>query len=299
VDATSDAGTRPVPTLNELLALTELGDGEFAAVSIAGSHDRHFGGQFLGQAIIAAARTVPDGRPIHSMHGYFLRTGDVDGELSYRVRELRDGRAFSARQVEAYQGERMLFTMTASFHQPEAGIEHSLPAATGFPHPETIEHYLREGERRLAHREILETRRIPPDLAPRGSVGSQAMWFRSREPVTAPTSSANRAALALATDIALLEPVVLRHGATFAYPGLHAASLDHAMWFFDDAPFDEWMLFLQETTWAGHGRGIARGSIHRLDGSLVATVQQEGILRFPAEDLVRLADLASHEGELS
>ncbi|HEY0246784.1 MAG TPA: acyl-CoA thioesterase domain-containing protein, partial [Gryllotalpicola sp.] len=247
-------------------------------------------------AILAAAHTVPEERPVHSMHGYFLRTGDVDGELIYRVRELRDGRSFSSRQVEAYQGTRLLFTMTASFHAPEPGIEHALPAVTGFPDPETIEHFSYEGERRLAHRMLLDTRRVPPSLDPGAAAGRQAMWFRTWEPVSAPTASANRAALSVATDIALLEPVVLRHGATFAYPGLRAASLDHAMWFFDEAPFDEWMLFLQETTWAGHGRGVARGTIHRRDGSLVAIVQQEGILRFPVEDLARLPDLGADTG---
>lgn len=291
MDAISDPHAGVIPTLNELLALTELGGGEYTAVSIAGSHNRHFGGQFLGQAIIAAAHSVPDGRPVHSIHCYFLRTGDVDGDLVYRVQELRDGRSFSVRRVEAYQGARMLFTMIASFHQPEPGIEHSLPDATGFPDPDTIEHYALDGERRYAHRTLLETRRVPPGLAPPGSAGSQAVWFRTREPVMARTASANRAALAVATDISLLEPVVLRHGATFAHPGLKAASLDHAMWFFDDVPCDEWLLFLQETTWAGHGRGLARGSIHRTDGSLVAIVQQEGVLRFPIADLPMLQEL--------
>jgi acyl-CoA thioesterase-2 len=274
-------------TVRELLELVEVGEGEFVGVSTRAGRQHIFGGQLIGQAVVAASRTVAEGRLAHSMHAYFVRAGDSAQDIRYHVEKIRDGRAFSVRSVSAFQGARLLFMLNASFHELAPGLEHVSPPLVGFPDPDAFEHFAHEREDEIGHRYLLETKRVPPELDPRGERAGQAIWVRALAATGGP-SVTDRASIALTTDLALLEPVLLGHGITFGHPGLRAASLDHAVWWFEDASLDEWLLLLQESPWAGHGRGLLRGSVHTRDGSLVAVVQQEGVLQLTPSALALL-----------
>lgn len=99
---------------------------------------RIYGGQVLAQTLLAAERTMPDDRAVHSMHGYFLRPGDAAQGLTIAVDRIHDGRSFSTRRSQAYQNGVPIFSMIASFQDDDAGIEHAEPMPDGIPAPEEL-----------------------------------------------------------------------------------------------------------------------------------------------------------------
>jgi acyl-CoA thioesterase II len=256
-------------------------------------HGRVFGGQVLAQCVIAAGRTVATSvgphapaRHIHSLHGYFLRPGDADRPIRFLVERLRDGRSFSARRVHAIQEGRILLSMITSFQEEAEGLEHHLdmPAVPGpdeltsdrdilsrIDHP-MAQHTARSRAVDLKHVE-------PMLLAPAGEGPSeQSVWMTVAR--TLPDDPLLHAAvLAYASDYVLLEPVLRRHGLAWADPRLRPASLDHAMWFHRPARIDEWVLYTQSSPSAQSGRGLGLGHMFAADGTLVATVGQEGMVR--------------------
>lgn len=251
---------------------------------------RVFGGQVLAQAVVAATRTVGGDRPIHSMHGYFLRPGDLDVPITFAVDRIHDGRSFSTRRTQAYQHGLPILSMIASFQTVDPGLEHQTPLPEGIPDPETL-----PDERELLNRidhpmarfwangRPFELRHVDGpvyvDAGPE-RVAQQAVWLRSRGRMP-DDPAVHRAALAYASDYTILEPIWRRHGVAWATPGLKAASLDHAMWWHRPARVDEWLLYVQESTSASGGRGLSHGRIYRRDGALVASVAQEGMVRVP------------------
>lgn len=251
---------------------------------------RVYGGQVLGQCVVAAGRTVDAERPIHSLHGYFLRPGDSTKPIRFAVERLRDGRSFSARRVHALQDGRPILSMIASFQVPAGGMDHAEPMPD-VPAPETlssdaellagIDHpvtnYWRLN-RPIELRHVEQPLYTGPDPQPRAR---QAVWMRfgTALPDDALVQSA---ALAYISDYTLLEPVLRRHGVAWGDQRLTSASLDHAMWWHRRVPLDGWLLYVQESPSASSGRGLGQGRIYTQDGTLVASVAQEGMLRLRA-----------------
>jgi acyl-CoA thioesterase-2 len=251
---------------------------------------RVFGGQVLAQSLIAAQRTLVEGRAIHSMHGYFLRPGDADFPITFSVDRIHDGRSFSTRRTQAYQDGLPILSMIASFQDANEGLEHQVDMPTDLAQPEDLPSALDIlGEidhpvaRVWANGRPFDMRHVPSPvfLSVDGPhVAHQAVWIKAigRLP---DDPNLHRAALAYASDYTILEPILRRHGLPWITPGLKIASLDHAMWFHRFGRVDEWMLYTQESPTATGGRGLALGRIFSRDGVLLASVAQEGTLRVP------------------
>ncbi len=256
---------------------------------------RVFGGQQLGQALVAASNTVEPDRFIHSMHGYFLRSGDMDLPITYSVDRIRDGRSFSTRRVQAYQNGEPLFSSIYSFQIAEKGLEHQDSLPEGIPEPESLPKLIDlvsgmddPSAQYWAKARPFDMRHIEKSIyfyVEGEHVAHQAIWFRTIAALP-DDEILHNAALAYASDYSLLEPIYRRHGLVWSHPGLMAASLDHAMWFHRPARVDEWLLYVQDSPNARGARGLSLGKIFNRQGELVATVAQEGIVRIPKEELI-------------
>jgi acyl-CoA thioesterase II len=288
--------TEPLASLLTALDLTDTGartsEDIFTGPSQWMPLGRVFGGQVLAQSIMAATRTVADERHIHSMHGYFLRPGDVNLPITFSVDRIHDGRSFSTRRTQAYQSGLPILSMIASFQDDDEGFDHQVPMPTGIPDPETlrnsadtlvgVEHPVAQY---WASERPFDMRHVPSPiyLTVEGEhVAHQAVWFRTIDSLP-DDPELHRAALAYASDYTIMEPVMRRHGVAWATPGLKAASLDHAMWWHRYARVDEWLLYVQESPSASGGRGLALGRIFSRDGRLIASVAQESMVRVPTQ----------------
>ena len=251
---------------------------------------RVFGGQVLAQSLVAAMHTVPEDRIIHSMHGYFLRPGDVEHPITFSVDRLYDGRSFSTRRTQAYQNGVPILSLIASFQLGTVGLHHQLDMPDDVPEPEslpTTAEVLGELDHDVArywsNERAFDVRHIPSPLYLRvegARVPHQAVWMKSFGRLSDDLNQ-HRAALAYASDYSILEPALRAHGVAWATPGLKIASLDHAMWWHRDARVDEWLLYVQESPSASGGRGLSLGRIYTREGVLVASVAQEGLIRVP------------------
>jgi acyl-CoA thioesterase-2 len=252
-------------------------------------HGRVFGGQVLAQSLVAASRTV-ENRAVHSMHGYFLRPGDINLPITYSVDRLRDGRSFGTRRVQAFQKDEPIFSMIASFQEHDPGLEHQDDFPADIPDPETLPSaadLMGDNPHPVAQ---YWSKARPFDMRHVGSpiyfkvegkpVAHQAVWLKSLG-VMPDDQNLHTAALAYASDYSILESIYRRHGISWSKPGLKSASLDHAMWFHRPARVDQWMLYMQESPSAQGGRGLALGKIFNTRGELLATVAQEGMVRVP------------------
>ncbi|KQZ08511.1 acyl-CoA thioesterase II [Agromyces sp. Root1464] len=251
---------------------------------------RVFGGQVLAQSLIAAMRTVADDRTIHSMHGYFLRPGDVAHPITFSVDRLHDGRSFSTRRTHAFQNGVPILSLIASFQTEDAGVSHQVEMPTDLPDPETLPStadvlgsFDHDIARYWSNERAFDVRHIPSPIyltVDGERVPRQAVWMKAfgRLP---DDLNMHRAALAYASDYSILEPVLRAHGVAWATPGLKVASLDHAMWWHRDARVDEWLLYTQDSPSASGGRGLSLGRIYTRDGVLIASVAQEGMVRVP------------------
>ncbi|MCB1298354.1 MAG: acyl-CoA thioesterase II [Microthrixaceae bacterium] len=281
-----------------LLEVLELADSEarthediFTGVSHYMSSGRIFGGQVLSQSLVAAARTVPDDRRVHSMHGYFLRAGDATKGLTFAVDRIHEGRSFTTRRTQAYQEGVPIFSMIASFQVEARGLEHQIPMPEGVPEPESLtdlELHLDElsaTDRLRWDNRPFEFRHVTTPLY-RSAEGphepSQMVWMRARRALP-DDPRLHRAALAYASDSTIQESILRAHGLAWLTPGLNVASLDHAMWWHRDGRVDEWMLYVQESGSSSGGRGLGTGRIYSRDGVLLASVAQEAMTRVPAE----------------
>ena len=253
---------------------------------------RVFGGQVLAQSLVAAMRTVPDERHVHSMHGYFLRPGDVGQPITFSVDRIHDGRSFSTRRTQAYQDGHPILSMIASFQDDDEGIEHQIEMPTDMPDPDSlptaadalaqVDHSV---ARYWAKERPFDMRHLPSPIYLKVDgehTARQAVWMKTMGPLP-DDPDLHRAALAYASDYSIMEPVMRRHGVAWATPGLKVASLDHAMWFHRFGRVDEWMLYVQDSPTAQGGRGLSTGSIYSRAGLLLATVAQEGMLRVPTK----------------
>jgi acyl-CoA thioesterase II len=262
----------------------------FTGASQWSPQGRLFGGQVLAQSVVAATRTVQPDRPIHSMHGYFLRPGALEVPITFAVDRIHDGRSFSTRRTQAYQHGLPILSMIASFQTVDDGLEHQSPMPEGLPAPEdlpdersalaAIDHPMAQY---WATGRPFDMRHVesPVFLTVEGErVAHQAVWLKAIGELPA-DPALHRAALAYASDYTILEPTFRRHGLAWAAPGLKAASLDHAMWWHRPVRVDEWLVYVQESASASGGRGLSLGRIFTRDGVLVASVAQEGMVRVP------------------
>jgi acyl-CoA thioesterase-2 len=254
---------------------------------------RVFGGQVLAQSLVAAQRTLAEDRIIHSLHGYFLRPGNIELPITFSVDRIHDGRSFSTRRTQAYQSGLPILSMIASFQDSDSGLEHQVEMPTDLPQPEdlpTAAEVLAGVEHPIAKQWAMgrpfDMRHVPSPvfLSVDGPlVAHQAVWFTATGRLP-DDPNLHRAALAYASDYSILEPIFRRHGVAWSTPGLKAASLDHAMWFHRFGRVDEWMLYVQESPNATGGRGLSLGRIFTRDGLLLASVAQEGMVRVPRRD---------------
>ncbi len=274
--------------LLEHLNLEQIETNLFRGVSESMGPPRVFGGQVIGQALIAALRTVED-RPCHSLHGYFLRPGDPAIPIVYEVDRIRDGGSFTTRRVVAVQRGEAIFSMSASFQVVEAGLSHQ-SAMPDVPMPESLptEAEAMEGRldeipehmREMMNRERpIEMRRIEKTdfFSSEKKPPFQHVWFRSSE-LLSDDPALHQCLLAYASDMGILSTCMLPHGRSFM-SGMMTASLDHAMWFHRPFRFDEWILFAQDSPASAGARGFNRGTMFTQDGTLIASVAQEGLIR--------------------
>jgi len=261
----------------------------FTGVSHPMPTGRIYGGQVLGQSLVAAERTLPEGRVAHSMHGYFLRPGDASQGLTFAVDRIHDGRSFSTRRCQAYQNGEPIFSMIASFQDANPGIEHAYPFPADVPAPEALRSddefadAVPPAARRLLTDRPVDVRHVdePLFLAVDGEEQPhQAVWMRMRAPFP-DDPVLHRAALAYLSDMTIQESILRAHGLTWQTPGLKVASLDHGMWWHRPGRVDDWLLYVQESPNARGGRGLASGRIYAQDGTLVASVTQEITIRVP------------------
>ena len=251
-----------------------------------------FGGQVIGQALVAAGRTVTGAAP-HSLHAYFLRPGDMALPIVYEVDRVRDGKSFTARRVQAIQSGQPILSLIASFQKPEDGLEHQLPMPE-VAAPETLEfqHDLRrrwlddapglsERARSGFLRELaIEFKPVEPwnPLKPEARAPRQHVWFRAAGRLP-DDPTLHRCVLAYATDFNLLSTALLPHARSWFEPEMIVASIDHALWFHRDARVDDWLLYAMDAPSAQGARGMSRGLIYDRSGRLVASVAQESLMR--------------------
>lgn len=274
--------------LIELLDLEELEVNIFRGHNPAEDRPRVFGGQVAAQALVAAERTVPDDRTVHSLHSYFLRPGDMKAPIVYFVDRIRDGGSFTTRRVVAHQHGEAIFNLSASFHKAEDGLEHAL-GMPDVPDPETLPNS-RERMTNIYGENVIKRllRDRPVDIRwcdepgwkpalgqePRGNIWMRADGKLPDDP------RLHRAVLVYCSDYTLMETVMRPHGVHWMNSKVRmAASLDHCIWFHHPVRTDSWWLYSQDSPAATGARGLARGSIYTRDGLLVASVAQEVLLR--------------------
>jgi acyl-CoA thioesterase-2 len=277
-------------SLVDLLALERLDRDLFRGRSQDLGWGAIFGGQVLGQALSAAAQTVTAERAVHSVHGYFMRAGDVKRPIVYQVDRLRDGASFTTRRVAAIQEGEAIFSLEASFQGAEDGYDHQ-DAAPDVPPPEAL-----RSEREMAL-EIAD--QLPPalramalaerpieirpvevrdPLRPQATPPLRRMWYRAADAL--PDDPAlHRYLLAYASDFSFLGTAMDPHGTSWLQPGIQVASLDHVMWFHRPFRFDDWLLYVVDSPSASGGRGLVRGQFFDRAGRLVASAAQEGLIR--------------------
>ncbi len=287
--------TKALDAVVDLLDLEQIELNIFRGRSPEGERrQRVFGGQVAGQALVAAGRTVPADRPVHSLHAYFIRPGDPTVPLVYLVERVRDGRSFSTRRVTVVQHGKTIFTLSASFHQPEpGGFEHHTPMPE-VPGPEQIEPTSVRLRRLFGPAADEYARDNPIDMRHVGplsaeverdsslALGSNVVWLKADGDL--PDDPLLHVCLmTYASDMTLLDTVLLAHGVSWSDGLIAGASLDHAMWFHRPFRADQWLLYAQDTPSASGSLGLARGEVYTERGELVVSVVQEGLLRRRAE----------------
>jgi acyl-CoA thioesterase-2 len=283
----------PNPALKELLAtltLEPLEDNLFRGPRGREGWQRVYGGQVLGQAMMAAAQTVEPTRAIHSLHGYFLLAGDPSLPIIYDVERIREGGSFTTRRVKAIQHGRAIFSMSASFHKREEGFDHQstmpdVPPPEALPNPKEffgrMIDRLPDSMRRYFQRELpidMRVADVSRYLNREKKDPVQHIWIRTSgalpdDPIL------HQAVLAYASDFTLLDTALIAHGKLLFDADVQLASLDHALWYHRSFRADEWMLYVQDSPSAYGARGFCRGTIFAHDGSLIASVAQEGLMR--------------------
>lgn len=283
--------TAAMDELLSILDLEQLEHNLFRGRSPESDWQRVFGGQTIAQALVAAQRTVEPDRHVHSLHGYFMRPGDTKLPIVYEVDRIRDGGSFTTRRVVAIQHGHAIFSLEASFQHDEEGLEHQVPMPLDVPEPDTLMSQkeligrfgenVPEGIRRYWERPrpvemkpvMLKHYTSREKLEPK-----QNIWIRTSGPVPA-DRALQSAVLAYLSDMTLLDTSTFAHGRAVFDRDIQAASLDHAMWFHRPNALDNWILYTQDSPSTQGARGFTRGALFARDGTLIASVAQEGSVR--------------------
>ncbi len=280
-----------VDGLVALLDLERIEENIFRGVSPNVSLQRVFGGQVAGQALVAATRTVETDRRVHSLHSYFIRAGDPAVPIVYLVDRVRDGHSFSVRRVSAVQHGRTIFTLSASFQLEQGGIDHQREIPD-VPPPESLPTI---AERLIGYDDLAEAiSHVPqafdiryvddPPWIQRGSGPREnqphRIWMKA-DGVLPDDPTLHLCVVTFASDLNLLDSVLIRHGMAARLDPISLASLDHAMWFHRGFRADDWFLYESSSPSASGGRGLATGRFFARDGRLVVSVAQEGLIRLP------------------
>uniref|UniRef100_UPI003F6BDC7D acyl-CoA thioesterase n=1 Tax=Pseudomaricurvus sp. TaxID=2004510 RepID=UPI003F6BDC7D len=269
-----------------------VSDDLFLGHRITGSQGRVFGGQVLGQALMAASKTVSEDKQVHSCHNYFIRPGENVLPIHYQVHRDLDGRNFSNRRVVAMQNDKPIFNLITSFQTSVKGVHHQKDMLADIPGPEGL---LNENELVVKYRDqvsdvffdMINTYH-PVEVRPINEEAhflrcekkaTQTVWFKVRESL--PTSpDLHRSILAYATDLTLLSTCGRPHDMLWSDKNIMTASIDHALWLHSrDFRVDQWLLYVMDSPWSGDSRGLNMGSIYTREGELIASVAQEGLIR--------------------
>lgn len=277
--------------LVDLLTLEKIEEGLFRGQSWDLGFRALFGGQVMGQALAAAQLTLPEGRVAHSFHSYFLLPGDANKPVVFDVQTVRDGRSFSTRRIKAIQNGRNIFYMTASFQQPESGLEHQFAQMPDVPPPESIaadtlfddlskdilSTRMREA---LSYHKPIDMRTVQhiDVVNPGVQEPTRYIWMKAQELLSG-NIHLNQAMLAYASDYHFLSTAIQPHGLSVGDKNLIMATIDHAMWFHHPFDFDDWLLYCAQSPFSGGARGLVRGQFFNRQGKLVASTMQEGLMR--------------------
>jgi len=280
-----------MPIMDELtnvLTLEQIEVNLFRGFSPPEERQRIFGGQVVGQALMAAYNTVED-RICHSLQSYFIRPGDPSIPVLYQVERSRDGKTFMTRRVIAIQKGEQIFNMACSFQVVEDGLDHQAAMPAGVTPPDQIQDDVErvmeelkdapDAHKRWLRKRPIEMRAIDPMslLSPSKKSAEHYVWLRGREDL-GDDVALNQALLAYASDFSLLGTAMRPHGVSWM-SGVQTASLDHIIWFHRPTNFSRWHLYVQDSPSASGARGFNRGAIYREDGVLVASTAQEGLIR--------------------
>jgi len=283
---------KSISELIDLINLEQIDENIYRGQNYQSPWGRVFGGQVMAQAAHAARRTVPEDRVLHSLHGYFILAGDISIPIIFRVDTIRDGRSFTTRRVVALQRGKAIFNLSASFQIEEEGFEHQINMPN-VPSPEamiTDKEWAKKFE--LTHPELYKrrTRDQPIEFRPverfdpinvRNERPFKHIWIKAKGDI-ADDQKLQREILTYASDYDLMGTCMLPHRAKFDRKNLQAASLDHAMWFYQNVDLNDWLLYALESPVASSSRGLNRGNFFTQDGILVASVIQEGLIRHRA-----------------
>ena len=274
----------------QILDLEEIEKNHYRATSPNEGWQRVYGGQVIGQALVAASNTVEEDRQAHSLHGYFLRPGDTTIPILYKVDRIRDGRSFTTRRVVAIQNGQPIFAMSISFQVEEPGLEHQFPMPDA-PDPESLpdESDLRAEQTKDWPKEFQESFTIssaiqirwvdPLDFVePQAAPPHQMCWMRAPEHLP-DDPRLHQCVLAYLSDWSLLDTSTRPHAISYVQNEVQMASLDHAMWFHRNFRADEWLLYVQDSPSASGARGFNRGLVYNQAGELIASTTQEGLMR--------------------
>lgn len=275
--------------LTELLNLEHIDENIYRGQNYQAPWGRVFGGQVMAQAVHAARRTVSEERILHSLHGYFILSGDISIPIIFRVDRIRDGKSFTTRRVVAIQRGKAIFNLSASFQKAEEGFEHQI-AMPNVPSPQAL---ITDKEWALkykdSHPELYKRMTIerPVEFRPverfnpinlRDERPFRHIWLKAIGEIP-DDQRLHREILTYASDYSLMGTSMLPHRSKYQRKNMQAASLDHAMWFYDDINLNEWLLYAIDSPVASSNRGLNRGNFFTQDGKLVASVIQEGLIR--------------------
>ena len=281
-------------SLDDLLSLIKLKkqtETKFIGNNYPASWGRVFGGQVLAQSLNAAYETVPKDRIAHSMHGYFILSGDINIPVIYDVDKIRDGNSFTTRRVVAYQNDKAIFNMSASFQKKEKGVNHQIVAPNILP-PEVLRTDIQQVELlrdknpnyyetlKKSHPKMFEFKpvEIMSHIETKNAIPFSHIWLKTKEKKIL-TLPENQQLLAFASDFGLLMTATKPHREEINERPIFIASIDHAMWFHRDFSIDDWLLYAMDSPSASSARGFTRGNIFSKQGSLISSVTQEGLVR--------------------
>jgi len=281
-----------VDDLLSLIRLEKKSETKFLGQNYPASWGRVFGGQILAQSLHAAYQTIPNNRIAHSLHGYFILMGDINLPVEYEVDKIRDGNSFTTRRVVAYQNGKAIFNMAASFQKDEIGVDHQIDAPNILP-PEVLRSDMQQVERikhknpnyykslKKAQLKMFDIKpvEIMSHLETKNAIPYSHVWLKTKEKskISLPEK---QQLLAFSSDINLIATATKPHREKINQKPVFIASIDHAMWFHRDFDIDDWLLYAMDSPSASSARGFTRGSIFSKSGTLVASVTQEGLIRF-------------------